>query len=243
MTRPPIPIVALDVPSASDAFALAERIGPAAEWVKVGLQLFVAEGPPVVLSLRERGYRVFLDLKLHDIPNTVAHATESAARLGVDLLTVHASGGSAMLKAARAAAGERGGGGPRLFAVTVLTSLSAPELGESWGRADVSAAEEAARLAVLSADAGMDGVVSSVHEAERIRSAAGAELGILTPGIRLAGDAAGDQSRIATPAQASVAGVEFVVVGRTVTAAMDPAAAFRAVLDELAGAVPAGVSR
>lgn len=240
MSRIPVPIVALDVPRAADAFALAERIGPAAEWVKVGLQLFVAEGPEVVRGLRERGLRVFLDLKLHDIPNTVAHATESAARLGADLLTVHASGGSAMLSAARRAAGEPGGSGPRLFAVTVLTSLSAPELGEAWGRGGVSAEEEAGRLARLAADAGMDGVVSSVHEAARIRSVAGPGLGILTPGIRLAGDAAGDQTRVATPAQAAAAGVEFVVVGRTVTAAADPAAAYRAVLDQLAGEAPAG---
>jgi orotidine-5'-phosphate decarboxylase len=240
MPRPPIPIIALDVPRAADAHALVERIGPAAEWVKVGLQLFTAEGPSVVLGLRERGLRVFLDLKLHDIPNTVAHAVESAARLGADLLTVHASGGSAMLRAARSAAGARGGSGPRLFAVTVLTSLSAPELGEAWGRAEVSAAEEAARLARLAADAGMDGVVSSVHEAARIRAAAGPELGILTPGIRLAGDAAGDQARVATPAQAAEAGVEFVVVGRSVTAAADPAAAFDLVLDQL-GRVPAGM--
>lgn len=242
MTRPPVPIVALDVPTAAAAHALVERIGPAAEWVKVGLQLFVAEGPAVVAGLRERGLRVFLDLKLHDIPNTVAHAVESAARLGADLLTVHAGGGSAMLRAARRAAGEPGGGGPRLFAVTVLTSLSSAELGEAWGRPDAAAEEEAGRLARLAADAGMDGVVSSVHEAARIRSTAGTGLGILTPGIRLAGDAAGDQSRVATPAQASAAGVEFVVVGRTVTAAADPAAAFLAVQGELAGGVAAGAA-
>ncbi|HEX2190683.1 MAG TPA: orotidine-5'-phosphate decarboxylase [Longimicrobiaceae bacterium] len=243
MPRPPVPIVALDVPRAADAYSLVERIGPAAEWVKVGLQLFTAEGPPVVLGLRQRGLRVFLDLKLHDIPNTVAHAVESAARLGADLLTVHASGGSAMLRAARRAAGERGGAGPRLYAVTVLTSLSASELGEAWGRPGVSAGDEAGRLARLAAEAEMDGVVASVHEAARIREAAGAGLGILTPGIRLAGDAAGDQSRVATPAQAARAGVELVVVGRTVTAAADPAAAFRRVLDELAGVVPAGAAR
>ena len=230
------------MPTAAAAHALLDRIGPAVEWVKVGLQLFVAEGPEVVRGMRARGLRVFLDLKLHDIPNTVAHAVESAAGLGADLLTVHAAGGSAMLRAARRVAGEPRGGGPRLFAVTVLTSLSAAELGEAWGRAGVAAEEEAGRLARLAADAGMDGVVSSVHEAARIRSAAGAGLGILTPGIRLAGDAAGDQARVATPAQAAAAGVVFVVAGRTVTAAADPAAAFLAVRDELAGVVAAGVA-
>ncbi|HEX2091111.1 MAG TPA: orotidine-5'-phosphate decarboxylase [Longimicrobiaceae bacterium] len=240
MKQPPTPIIALDVPRAEDALALVGRLGPAAGWVKVGLQLYTAEGPGVVRALRDRGLRVFLDLKLHDIPNTVARAVESAAGLGVDLLTVHAAGGRAMLRAAREAAGERGGGGVRLFAVTVLTSLSGAELGEAWGRTGVSAEEEAVRLARLADGTGMDGVVASVHEAARIRTQAGKGVGILTPGIRLAGDAAGDQARVATPAQAAGAGVDFVVVGRTVTAADDPAAAFRAVRDELAGGLAAG---
>ncbi len=240
MKHPPVPIVALDVPRLADALALLDRLGPGAEWAKVGLQLFTAEGPEAVRALKSRGVRVFLDLKLHDIPNTVARAVESAAALGADLLTLHASGGRAMLRAAREAAGPRGGEGPRLFAVTVLTSLAAPELAEAWGRGEVSAGEEAGRLARLAAETGMDGVVASVHEAARIRAEGGPGLGVLTPGIRLAGDAAGDQSRVATPAQAAAAGVELVVVGRTVTAAPDPAAAFAAVRAELEGGVPAG---
>jgi orotidine-5'-phosphate decarboxylase len=230
MSRAPVPIVALDVPDPRAALALVERIGPQAEWVKVGLQLFTAAGPEVVQTLRERGLRVFLDLKLHDIPNTVARAVESAAALGVDLLTLHASGGRAMLRAARAAAGAEG---PRLFAVTVLTSLSAAELSEAWGRDPLSAEDEVGRLARLAAASGMDGVVSSVHEAARIRAEAGAGLQLLTPGIRLAGDAPGDQARVATPADAARAGVDFVVVGRSVTAAPDPAAAYRSVFAEL----------
>ena len=241
MSRTPIPIVALDVPDTTRAVALLDRIGPAADFVKVGLQLFVAEGPPVVRAMRERGVRVFLDLKLHDIPNTVARAVESVAGLDVQLLTLHASGGARMLRAAREAAGAQGAGGPGLLAVTVLTSLAPAEVAEAWGRDAVDAGDEAGRLAGLAAEAGMDGVVASVHEAGAIRARAGDGLRILAPGIRRAGDAAGDQSRVATPAEAAAAGVDYVVIGRTVTAAHVPAAAMAAVLGELRG-VPAGVA-
>lgn len=237
----PVPILALDVPDAVRADALLARVGPGADFVKVGLQLFVAEGPSVVRALKGRGLRVFLDLKLHDIPNTVARAVESAAALGVDLLTVHAAGGSAMLRAAAEAA--RASEGPRLLAVTVLTSLSAPEVGEAWGRGDVDTGEEVLRLAALAADAGIDGVVASVHEAAAVRARAGAGFAVLTPGIRLAGDPAGDQARVATPADAARAGVDYVVLGRSVTAAADPAAALARAAAELAAgageAVPA----
>jgi orotidine-5'-phosphate decarboxylase len=227
------PILALDVASGRDALDLVRRV-ERAEFVKVGLQLFTAEGPSVVTSLRDLGRRVFLDLKFHDIPNTVARAVESAARLGVELLTLHASGGTEMLKAARSAAGAHAGG-PRLMAVTMLTSLSEPELAFAWGRDRVRAQEEVARLARLAADAGMDGVVASVHEIAAIRSAAGGSLAVLTPGIRLSGDAAGDQSRVATPGEAARAGADYIVVGRSVTAVADPAAAFDRLLAELAG--------
>ena len=227
----PVPILALDVPDAARADALLARVGPVADFVKVGLQLFVAEGPAIVRDLRGRGLRVFLDLKLHDIPNTVARAVESAAALGVDLLTVHAAGGSAMLRAAAAAS--RGAGGPRLLAVTVLTSLSAPEVAEAWGRETVDAGAEVLRLAALAAGAGIDGVVASVHEAAAVRARAGEGFAILTPGIRLAGDPAGDQARVATPADAARAGVDYVVLGRSVTAADDPAAALARAIDEL----------
>jgi orotidine-5'-phosphate decarboxylase len=229
-----VPIVALDVGDARSAIALAERL-PDADFVKVGLQLFGAEGPSVVRELRQMGRRVFLDLKLHDIPNTVAGAVESAAELDVQLLTLHASGGTAMLAAARAAAGAQGEGGPELFAVTVLTSLAPGELGEAWGREKLEVSVEAARLARLAADAHMDGVVTSVHEVDAIRAVTEGTLKVLTPGIRLAGTAVGDQTRVATPARAAELAVEYIVLGRTVTAAPDPAAAFERVLREMEG--------
>jgi orotidine-5'-phosphate decarboxylase len=204
----PIPIVALDVPTRLQALDLLRRLGPRAEWVKVGLQLFCSEGPELVRALHGEGRRVFLDLKFHDIPNTVARAVESAAELGVEMLTLHASGGAAMLRAAREA---RGSAGPKLFAVTVLTSLDAKP-------------EEVLRFAGTAADAGMDGVVASVHEADQIRRSIGSGLAILSPGIRLAGGTAHDQARIATAAEAARAGVDFVVLGRAMTASDDPAA-------------------
>jgi orotidine-5'-phosphate decarboxylase len=224
------PILALDVPDAASAFALLERVGPGADFVKVGLQLFTAEGPEVVRALHDRGCRVFLDLKLHDIPNTVAGAVRSAAALGVELLTLHASGGAAMMRAARAAAGDRG---PALLAVTVLTSLSAQETAEAWGRDAVTAEAEVERLARLAHACGMDGVVASVHELPAIRRALPRTFRVLTPGIRLAGDDAGDQTRVATPAEAARLGADYLVIGRSVTAAASPAAAMGAVLNEL----------
>ena len=226
----PTPIIALDVPTRAEAESLLDRLGPDAEFVKVGLQLFTAEGPDVVRAMHGRGLRVFLDLKLHDIPNTVAHAVESAARLGVELLTVHASGGAAML---RAAARARGDGGLRLLGVTVLTSLSAAELAQAWGRDTVSAEDEVARLARLAEESGLDGVVASVAELPVIRAATGDGFRVLTPGIRLAGDDAGDQSRVATPGEAARLGADYIILGRSVTAAKDPAAALRRAVREL----------
>lgn len=227
----PTPILALDAPSADAARVLLARVGPGVEWVKVGLQLFTAAGPDLVRALRDEGLRVFLDLKLHDIPHTVEMAVRAAAGVGAELLTVHASGGAAMLRAARLATGEPGRG-PQLFAVTVLTSLADAELRRSWGTAEgVAAAAE--RLAGLAAEQGMDGVVCSVAEVERVRAAAGATLRVLTPGIRLAGDAAGDQTRIATPGEAARCGADYVVIGRSVTAAADPAGAWARVRTEL----------
>ncbi|HEX8360827.1 MAG TPA: orotidine-5'-phosphate decarboxylase [Longimicrobium sp.] len=231
------PILALDVPDAASAFALLDRVGPSADFVKVGLQLFTAEGPGVVRALHERGCRVFLDLKLHDIPNTVAQAVRSAASLGVELLTLHASGGAAMMRAARAATGD---GGPRLLAVTILTSLSAAETAEAWGRDSVTAEAEVERLARLAHACGMDGVVASVHELPAIRRTLPRGFRVLTPGIRLPGDDAGDQSRVATPAEAVRLGADYLVIGRSVTAAPDPAAALRAILDDI-GAAPLAV--
>ena len=229
-----VPILALDVPGAREALLLAERL-PRAEFVKVGLQLFTAAGPDVVRALRGLGKRIFLDLKLHDIPNTVAHAVESAAGLGVELLTVHASGGRAMLRAAAKAAGGSGEG-PALLAVTMLTSLSAAELAEAWGREGVRPEDEVPRLAALAAETGIDGVVASVHELPAIRARTGDALRVVTPGIRLVGDDPGDQSRVATPAEATRLGADYLVIGRSVSAAADPAAAFDRVLAEISSA-------
>jgi orotidine-5'-phosphate decarboxylase len=228
----PVPIVALDVSGMGEALALAERL-PQADFVKVGLQLFSSAGPEVVRELRGMGRRVFLDLKLHDIPNTVAGAVEAAAALDVQLLTVHAAGGSAMMRAARSAVGPASGGGPQLMAVTVLTSLSPAELAETWGRGSLQAPVEAARLACLAAEAEMDGVVTSVHEVSAIRALTEGALKVLTPGIRFSDGAAGDQTRVATPAEAAALAVEYLVIGRAVTGASDPGAAFERLLREL----------
>lgn len=229
--RGPVPIVALDVASASDAIALAQAL-PDTDFFKIGLQLYTAEGPDIVRRVLDAGKRVFLDLKYHDIPNTVAGAVRSAAALGVDLLTVHASGGAAMLTAAAEAAAASATP-PKIFAVTVLTSLSAPELATSWGRRMLDATHEAARLAQLASDCGVYGVVTSVHEVEAIRSGTRRDYPVLTPGIRMAGDAAGDQSRVATPAEAARVGANYVVLGRSVTAASDPAAAYSRIVSAL----------
>jgi orotidine-5'-phosphate decarboxylase len=227
---PPVPILALDVPSAGAAWALLDQVGSAARFVKVGLQLYLAEGPTLVRALRAEGRAVFLDLKLHDIPNTVAGAVASAAELEVELLTVHASGGAAMLRAAAAAAQ----GSPlRLLGVTVLTSHDQHSLAEAWGRGALQVRDEAARLARLASDNGVHAVVAAVDDLPALRAAAGPELKVLCPGIRFAGDAAGDQSRVATPAQAARLGADWVVLGRSVTAAADPAAAWRRAVDEL----------
>ncbi len=195
-SRRPIPIVALDVAGAPEALALMDRL-PDAEWVKVGLQLFTAAGPGVVHALRERGRRIFLDLKLHDIPNTVAGAVHAAAALQVDLLTVHAAGGTAMLRAAAAAGG--GEEGLRLLAVTLLTSLSQEETARVWGRRSLSMTDEVVRLAELATEAGMHGVVASAREVPQIRARCGSGLRVLTPGIRLSSDAPG--TRCGSPLQ------------------------------------------
>ncbi|HSU13955.1 MAG TPA: orotidine-5'-phosphate decarboxylase [Longimicrobium sp.] len=234
--KTPVPIIALDVPDADGVLALLERLGRGVEFVKVGLQLFTAEGPAIVHALRGSGIRVFLDLKLHDIPNTVAHAVKSAIELDVELLTVHASGGAAMLRAAADAAA----GSPlKLLAVTVLTSLDDAGLAQAWGRGAVTAEDEVARLAALAKACGIPGAVASVRELPAVRRAAGEEMLVLTPGIRLAGDAAGDQSRVATPAEAARLGADYVVLGRSVTAAADPAAALARAIAELSSG-PAG---
>lgn len=222
-------VVALDVPDRSAALALLDRLGPEADFVKVGLELFVAEGPAMVKDLRERGLRIFLDLKLHDIPATVAGAVRSAAGLGVELLTVHAAGGRRMLEAAAGAAPAD----LTLLGVTVLTSLDPDELSEAWGRERARPVVEVDRLATLARAAGIAGVVASPHEAARLRARLGPGVPIVTPGIRLAGDGADDQRRVATPAEAVSAGATHLVVGRTVTRASEPASALSRVRAEV----------
>lgn len=226
------PIVALDVPSTADALGLVERLGSLCRFYKVGSELFTAAGPRIIGVLVDRGCDVFLDLKFHDIPNTVAGAVRSAAELGVRLVTVHASGGETMLKAAVAAAAERGRG-CGILAVTVLTSLDAAQLGRAWGRSDtVDPTAEVLRLAGVAAQAGVYGVVCSGQEAAAVHERH-PELAVLVPGVRLAGGATQDQARVVTPATASAVGARYVVLGRTVTRAEDPRLAMERVLQEL----------
>lgn len=224
-------IVALDVPSADEARALVRRIGDRGDFYKVGLELYTRTGPDFVRELRSGGKRVFLDLKLHDIPATVGGAVRAAADLGARLLTVHASGGREMVAAAARAAREAGDGPegrPRILAVTVLTSLDDELLSEVAGEA-VSAEEAVGRLAVLARDAGADGTVASVGECSAIKAACGEAFEVATPGIRLAGGETHDQKRVATPAEAAAAGSDYLVVGRAITRADDPAGALRKV--------------
>jgi orotidine-5'-phosphate decarboxylase len=229
------PIVALDVPTAADALAIVDHLEGRCAFYKIGLELFTGEGPSVVRAVRDRGAEVFLDLKLYDIPNTVRGAVGRAAALGVRLLTVHASGGRAMLAAAQTAAA---GTDCRLLGVTVLTSLDAPALAASWGRegeaGTLDLTVEVLRLAASAAAAGLHGVVCSGLEAGRVHEAYGDRLATLVPGVRLAGSDAQDQARVVTPGGAARAGARYVVLGRTVTAAADPREAMERVLRELA---------
>jgi orotidine-5'-phosphate decarboxylase len=227
-------ILALDVPRSAEVGPLLAGLPPEISFCKVGLELFCAEGPAVLERVHGEGWRVFLDLKLHDIPRTVARAVRAAALHGVELLTVHASGGRAMLQAAAEAAREAGEDRPRLVAVTTLTSLDAGDLAElGIGR---GLREQALALTALALEAGIDGVVTSVHEAAALRKQFGPEPLLVTPGIRMPSDRAEDQKRIATPAQAAAAGASYLVIGRSITDAADPAAAARAALDDLRSA-------
>ena len=221
-------IVALDFPRGDEALSLVDDLGDAGTFYKVGLQLYTAEGPSVVQALKDRGKRVFLDLKLHDIPNTVASGVRVASQLGVDFLTLHIVGGRAMLEAARDAAGET-----RLLGVTILTSLSAADLEVTWGRNNPSVVEEVGRLADLAAQYRIHGVVASPHEASSVRSRVGPEFLVVTPGIRPAGVSHDDQQRVATPSAAMAAGADYLVVGRSITRASDPEAALYSILTEV----------
>ena len=224
-------IIALDRPDTAQAIDLVDRLGDDADYYKVGAELFTVAGPAVVHALRERGKRVFLDLKYHDIPNTVASAVRAARALGVELLTVHAAGGETMLRAAAEAAGEDG---PRIVAVTLLTSLSAADVEQVWGRPVQSLRGEVDRLAALALASGLHGVVASPLEVEALKRRHGAGFIVVTPGVRPAGAARDDQSRTATAGDAARAGADYLVVGRPVHAAADPVAALRALRDELA---------
>jgi orotidine-5'-phosphate decarboxylase len=214
-------IVALDYADARAASALADRLDPSTCKLKVGKELFTAAGPEFVAGLAQRGFDIFLDLKFHDIPNTVAQACKAAAQLGVWMLNVHALGGRAMMIAAREAI-ESVPGRPKLVAVTVLTSMAETDLREVG--IDASPMDQAVKLAELTAACGLDGVVCSAQEAAAIRNRFGSEFLRVTPGIRLPEDAAADQKRVMTPQLAIQSGSSFLVIGRSVTRATDPPA-------------------
>jgi orotidine-5'-phosphate decarboxylase len=217
-------LVALDVDTAREGRALADRLRGVVGGFKIGSRLFTGEGPALVEELASRGDRVFLDLKFHDIPNTVAGAVAAATRLGVWMLNVHASGGLAMMRAAREAAREeaarRSRPAPLLIAVTMLTSLDQPALTEIGLQASV--ADQVGRLAALTESAGLDGVVASPREIEIIRRRCGRAFAIVTPGIRGVSDPRGDQSRTLSAADALAAGATYLVVGRPIIGAADP---------------------
>ncbi|MGD0158285.1 MAG: orotidine-5'-phosphate decarboxylase [Terracidiphilus sp.] len=227
-------IVALDVPSASASDDLVKRLEGTCEWFKVGLELFTAAGPAVLEPLLERGYSVFLDLKFHDIPNTVAGAVRAAARLGVRMMNVHAAGGPAMLLAARQALADVPNP-PQLLAVTVLTSMDAAQL-ESTGIARTPA-QHVDLLARMCLDCGINGFVCSPEEVAALRAISGPDGVLVVPGIRPADADTGDQKRVATPADAIRNGASYLVVGRPITQAPSPAKAAAAILAEIAAAL------
>lgn len=223
-------IVALDYPDAKSALALADRLSPSDCRLKVGKELFTSAGPGLVRQLVKMGFPVFLDLKFHDIPNTVAAACRVAADLGIWMLNVHASGGRKMMEAAREALAQSGHK-PLLIAVTVLTSMNEADLREAGVAA--SPMEQVNRLAGLAKQSGLDGVVCSAQEAPNLRAALGKEFLLVTPGIRPAGAGSGDQSRIMTPAGAIRAGSDYLVVGRPITLADNPLAALQSINQEI----------
>lgn len=226
-------IVAIDC-DRERALELADALSGHAKWLKVGMTLFYAEGPQIVRDINERGFKVFLDLKFHDIPHQVRGAARSAALAGADLLSVHGLGSGAMLAACREgaeAAAEIRGSRANLVAITVLTSMSQDSLSEIG--VEVPVADEAARLARLAQVNGIDGIVCSPLEAASMRELLGPDALIVTPGVRPAGAALGDQTRVATPAQAISRGASHIVVGRPITGAEDPVAAYEAIVSEL----------
>jgi orotidine-5'-phosphate decarboxylase len=220
--------VALDVGSADEIPGVLDRLPDTIRWYKVGLELYTAAGPAALRVLQERNKKIFLDLKLHDIPNTVAGAVRSASKLGVHLVTVHAVGGKAMLKAAADAAREAGDARLRLVAVTTLTSLAQDDLHDLGIQRTVP--EQALELGKLALGNGIDGLVCSVHEAEALRKQFGPDPILVTPGIRLPGESVGDQKRVATPDEAVRRGSSLLVVGRSLLQAPDPRATAERIL-------------
>jgi orotidine-5'-phosphate decarboxylase len=232
--------VALDVPGLTEAEALLGRLAGVPGWLKVGLELFVAAGPAALERAAKHG-RVFLDAKLHDIPNTAAGAVAAATRQGIGMITLHVGGGREMLRAARAAADETaarsGLPAPLLLGVTVLTSLADADLA-TLGVAE-SVPDHVARLVDLAQACGLDGVVASAQEVAALRRRVGGDLVLVTPGIRPSGSSVDDQARVATPAEAIAAGADVLVVGRPITRAPDPAASARSALREIEAALAA----
>jgi len=225
-------IVALDVSSTSEVVRIVDRLGDAVSFYKIGLELFSAAGPDVVKAVKGRGKKVFLDLKLHDIPRTVGRAVKSGATLGVDLMTIHAVGGRAMIRAAKEAAQEFGPQAPKILAVTVLTSLDQTDLADLGVGRDMKAQVEA--LGRLACSNGADGIVCSPKEVAAMRAALGSAALLVTPGVRPAGADVGDQKRVATPGQAVKDGATHLVVGRPILEAADPCAAARVIVAEMA---------
>jgi orotidine-5'-phosphate decarboxylase len=223
-------IVALDVSTAAEARKIVASVGDSALTYKVGMQLYTAEGPSVVRELVASGRRVFLDLKYHDIPNTVGAAVREAAQLGVSMLTVHASGAGKMLRAAVEAG--KSVPGMMILAVTVLTSMDENDLDKIGVQGNMT--DEVTRLAALAIAHGCHGVIASAREAPTLRVELGHEFALVTPGVRPAGSGHGDQVRVVTPAEAIAAGASHIVVGRPITAAEDPAAEARAILGQIA---------
>lgn len=220
-------VVALDYANRDNALAFVDRIDPRDCRLKVGKEMFTLFGPQFVRELQQRGFDIFLDLKFHDIPNTAAHAVKAAADLGVWMVNVHASGGARMMTAAKEALLPFGADAPLLIAVTVLTSMEASDLQDIGITA--TPAEHAERLARLTQQCGLDGVVCSAQEAVRFKSELGHAFKLVTPGIRPQGSDAGDQRRIMTPEQALQAGVDYMVIGRPVTQSADPAQTLQAI--------------
>ncbi len=224
-------IVALDVSSIKEVEEAVERLGDAVGFYKIGLELFSAEGPDVVRAVKAQGKKVFLDLKLHDIPHTVERAVFAGAELGVELMTIHACGGRAMIKAAAEAAASCGERAPKILAVTVLTSLDQSDLDDLGVKR--SPAQQVEALGTLALESGADGIVCSPMEVARMRSVLGANALLCTPGVRPAGANLGDQKRVATPASAVADGSTHLVVGRPIMQADDPRAAAAAIVAEM----------